>query len=283
MKQLQRQQRTVAQTAIVEGFGFWNSRDVRIEFHPASPNSGIVFLREDHDPPRRIEAAIEHRVEVPRRTNLTNDTTHVEMIEHVMAALAGLRIDNCEVRVSGPEMPGTDGSSLPITRELEAAGIEEQDAIRERIVVDRVLRVGDADSWIEARPAPLPGMFVKYQLDYWTEETIGRQAIEMQITPDSFCRELAPARTFLLESEALAMREQGIGQRATMRDLLVFGPDGPIDNTLRFRDECVRHKLIDLLGETQYSERAANLRKRLAGVERKFIRRDMYTAVPAPI
>jgi UDP-3-O-[3-hydroxymyristoyl] N-acetylglucosamine deacetylase len=244
-----RQQRTIANSAQVEGFGYWSGRDVRVEFQPAGPNTGVVFVRDDLDKPARIPATVAARVESPRRTTLRAGAASVEMVEHIMAALAGLRIDNCEVHVNAPEMPGCDGSSLPFVEALSAAGVVTQNAARLALVVREVTRLGDIDSWVEARPSTSPGMSVKFRVDYGSGNAIGRQTLTLPITPDSFRRELAPSRTFMLKSEADWLVAQGLGVRASAKDLLVFDQDGPIDNELRFRDECVRHKMLDLVGD----------------------------------
>src|SRR6478735_10613941 len=96
-----RRQNTISRSAEVTGFGYWSGKDVRLEFHPAESNTGVVFVRTDLAPPNRIPATVHHRVEVPRRTVLADGAVRVEMVEHVLAALAGLRIDNCEVHVNG--------------------------------------------------------------------------------------------------------------------------------------------------------------------------------------
>jgi UDP-3-O-[3-hydroxymyristoyl] N-acetylglucosamine deacetylase len=116
----------VARPAAVEGFGYWSGRDVRVEFHPAPANTGVVFCRSDLKPPAWIPAAVENRTEAPRRTTLAVPGAAVEMVEHILAALAGLQIDNCQVRVDAPEMPGGDGSSLVFVQALQEAGAVEQ-------------------------------------------------------------------------------------------------------------------------------------------------------------
>ncbi|MBI2824233.1 MAG: UDP-3-O-[3-hydroxymyristoyl] N-acetylglucosamine deacetylase [Planctomycetia bacterium] len=244
-----RQQRTIAKPAVVDGFGYWTGRDVRVEFRPASPDTGIVFVRQDLPRPQRIPATVAHRVETPRRTTLRVGGASVEMVEHVMAALAGLRIDNCEVWVSAAEMPGCDGSSLPFVEALLQSGAVTQNALRIALVVREVTRLGDIDNWIEARPTAGPGTSIKFRVDYGSGNAIGRQTLTLPITPDSFRRELASSRTFMLKSEADWLVAQGLGSRASAKDLLVFDQDGPIDNELRFRDECVRHKMLDLVGD----------------------------------
>lgn len=244
-----RQQRTIARPAEVSGFGYWSGKDVRVEFRPAAPGSGIVFVRGDQDRPRRVPAAAEYRIEVPRRTALAADGIQVEMVEHILAALFGLSIDNCEIWVDGPEMPGCDGSAQPFVAALDEAGILEQPVPRRRLVVTDITRVGDDDSWVEARPLTTGRLSLKYKLDYGPNNAIGKQSIELAISASSFRKELAPARTFILQEEADWLRQRGLGKRVTNRDLLVFGPEGVLENELRFENECVRHKALDLLGD----------------------------------
>jgi len=244
-----RKQQTIAGTAVVEGIGYWSGRDVRVEFRPAPPGTGIVFVRDDLPGWPRIPATVGHCTDIPLRTNLRCGAAGVDMIEHVMAALAGLRIDNCLVHVDGQEMPGCDGSCLPLVEALLGAGVVRQEADRPAWLVREPVRLGRDDAWIEARPCCSREPVLRYELDYGPGSPIGRQRLEVVLSPEVFCRELAPSRTFLLEEEALALKSRGLGRRATCRDLLVFGPKGPIDNPLRFPDECVRHKLLDMVGD----------------------------------
>jgi UDP-3-O-acyl N-acetylglucosamine deacetylase len=244
-----RQQRTITRAVSVEGFGYWSGRDVRVEFRPAPCDTGIVFVRTDLRPWQQVAALVGHRFEVPRRTSLRCGAARVDMVEHILAALSGLNIDNCEVWVDSPEMPGCDGSSLPFVAALDDAGIRHQEAPREVLPVRRTLRVGDDQCWVEARPSPSGQKTLECRIDYGLGTVIGRQSFAVTVTPDAFRRELAPARTFILEEEAEWLRRQGLGARVTCRDLLVFGPQGPIENALRFPDECVRHKTLDLVGD----------------------------------
>jgi UDP-3-O-[3-hydroxymyristoyl] N-acetylglucosamine deacetylase len=244
-----RPQQTLARPAVVEGVGYWSGRDVRVELHPAPADSGVVFVRNDLSHPARIPAQVAYRVEAPRRTVLSHGGASVEMVEHVMAALSGLQIDNCEVRVNQPELPGCDGSSLAYVEAIDAAGIIRQAAPRQQLVVREVARVGDDNAWIEASPPQRGGFSFKYHLDYGADNAIGRQTLNLDVTPDSFRRELASSRTFLLKAEADWLRAQGIAGKATVKDLLIFDDEGPIDNELRYPDECVRHKALDLVGD----------------------------------
>jgi UDP-3-O-acyl N-acetylglucosamine deacetylase len=248
-----RKQRTISSTVAVEGFGFWSGRDVRLEFRPAEENTGILFVRRDMPRPARIPARVEYRIEVPRRTVLSHAGGKVEMVEHVMAALAGLGVDNCEVWADESEMPGFDGSSTPFVVALESAGIVEQNALRGRMNVQSVTRLGNDESWVEARPGSANSFSAKFRLDYGKDNAIGRQTLELRITPESFKRELAPARTFMLREEADWLLARGLGKRVTRQNVLVFGDEGVEENELRFEDECVRHKLLDLVGDLALS------------------------------
>ncbi len=243
-----RQQRTLAGATSVSGFGYWSGQDVRVEFRPAPPDTGIVFVRQDLSRPVSIKATVANRVETPRRTTLRSGGASVEMVEHVLAALAGLQIDNCEVHIDAAELPGMDGSAQPFVEALLAAGICTQAATRPALVVRELARLGNEESWIEARPSS-GGLSIKFHLDYGPQSPIGRQTLTLPVTPDSFRRELAPARTFVLRGEAEWLQAQGLGRRATCKDLLVFDEHGPVDNELRFGDECVRHKALDLIGD----------------------------------
>ncbi|MHC4177204.1 MAG: UDP-3-O-acyl-N-acetylglucosamine deacetylase [Planctomycetota bacterium] len=244
-----RNQRTIASPATVRGIGYWSGRDVRVEFRPAEADTGIVFVRDDLEGRPQIAATIENWTDTALRTTLRCGTAGVDMIEHIMAALAGLQIDNCRLCVDQAEMPGCDGSCLPFVEALSAAGIVEQDAIRPRRIIREIIRLGGAQSWIEARPCCTGDTVLEHELDYGSGGPIGHQSLDISLSPESFCDDLAASRTFVFQKEAAALRAQGLGQRVTYQDLLVFGPDGPIDNQLRFPDECVRHKLLDMVGD----------------------------------
>jgi UDP-3-O-acyl N-acetylglucosamine deacetylase len=222
---------------------------VRVEFRPAAAHTGIVFVRSDMRPVRRIRATARNRVETPRRTTLTESGATVEMVEHILAALFGMQIDNCEVWADGLEMPAGDGSSQGVVEALRRAGPVEQRVLRKQIGIEQTIRVGSTDAWIEARPSLLPGLYIQYDLDYGNNTPIGQQSLQLEITPHTFCTHLAAARTFILEEEARRMRARGLGSRTTYQDVLVFDGQGPIENALRFADECVRHKVLDIVGD----------------------------------
>ena len=244
-----RPQRTIAREARVRGVSFLQGLDVELRFRPAPADSGIVFLRSDLPDRPTVPAHVDYVVPRQRRTAIQRGPAVVEMVEHVMAAFAGLRVDNCVIEVDGPETPGCDGSSRAFVQAILEAGIVDQDATRETLVIDHPVTVREGESALTAFPGERGRLILAYQLDYGPGSPIGRQGFFVDVAPESFRDELATSRTFLLQAEADALRKAGIGSRTTERDLLIFGPDGVIGNELRFADECARHKTLDLLGD----------------------------------
>lgn len=251
-----RLQRTIARETEVRGVGFLKGCDVRLRFLPEErADAGVVFVRSDLPDRPSVRAHLDNVVPRERRTTLQNGAAVVEMVEHVMAALAGLHIDNCRIEIDAPETPGCDGSSLAFVEALAAAGTVELDLPRERLVIDRPIVVREGKASLAAHPGDGAAYVLSYHLDYGPNNPIGSQSKFVDVTPPSFTDELAACRTFLLEAEAKALRQAGIGLRTTEADLLIFGDDGVIGNTLRFPDECVRHKILDMVGDLALLER----------------------------
>lgn len=246
------QQKTIQTSVELEGRGLFTGHPASVRIRPAEPDSGITFVRTDQPRPVRIAARIDNVAKRARRTALRNGTVAIETVEHCLSACAGLGIDNLEIELTGDELPSMDGSSLPFVEQLQAAGIVEQPAERRCYRIEEVVRVVDGDSELVALP-PLdpraPGLEVVYDLDYGPDGPIGRQVCTAAIDPESFPRRIAPARTFVLKREADELLASGYGQHLSYQDVLVFGEDGPIENSLRFADECCRHKILDLVGD----------------------------------
>ncbi|MEM9658728.1 MAG: UDP-3-O-acyl-N-acetylglucosamine deacetylase [Planctomycetota bacterium] len=242
-------QQTIAKPARVVGFGYWSGADVCVEFRPAPVDAGVTFVRSDLGPNARVAARADLRTEVPRRTSLRCGDVQVDMVEHILAALAGMQVDNCEVWVDRPEMPGCDGSAQVFVDAIRRVGVVRQGATPRWLTIADRIKLEEGECWIEARPSRSNSLSIEFQLDYPRDSAIGRQTAKWTVTPDVFCREIAPSRTFLLASEAKLLVAQGLGGRVTTRDLLVFSEQGPIDNRLRFHNECARHKLLDVLGD----------------------------------
>jgi UDP-3-O-acyl N-acetylglucosamine deacetylase len=247
-----RRERTIRKSVEVQGVGFLTGRDVTLRFLPAAARSGLQFLRADCPGTSAVPARIEYTVPRERRTAISHQGVTIEMIEHVMAALAGLQIDNCLVELDAPEPPGMDGSSLAFADALLSAGAVEQSARRELFVrgpTSVATERGRDRSEITYRPVSRPTLAISYHLDYGPRSPIRAQELTVEITPESFLSQLAFCRTFVLEQEAHQLRAAGYGARTGPKDLLVIGPDGPIENTLRVSDECARHKILDCLGD----------------------------------
>lgn len=245
-------QKTIAKPAEISGKGLFTGGDALLRFKPAPENSGIHFIRVDQVEPVRIAADIENVSKRARRTALKNGTLSIETVEHCLAAISGLGIDNVDIELVGDEVPAVDGSCRPFVDIIQAAGIREQHALRHAAVIPEMIRVTEGDSELVALP-PLredsQSLEIFYDLDYGEAKPIGRQTLGFTLTAHDFIEKIAPARTFVLKHEADALRAAGLGSHLTFSDVLVFGEDGPIDNELRFPDECVRHKILDLIGD----------------------------------
>ena len=246
-----RSQNTIGKAVEVSGVSYLSGFDVSLRFLPAPPNFGLVFERVDRPGAPLIPATLEFSLERQRRTAVGRGDVVVEMTEHVLAALAGLQIDNCLIQIDGPETPGMDGSALAFAEALLRAGIVEQDAPRRCLVIEHAVNADaeDGRSGMSARPLARPTLAISYHIDYGARSPIPPQNLTVEISPDTFLHELAFSRTFILETEINALRARGYGRRTTTRDLLVFGPDGPIENELRTPDECARHKILDCVGD----------------------------------
>lgn len=172
------------------------------------------------------------------------------MVEHVMSALYSLEIDNCDVETDAEELPGLDGSSGAYVEALQSVGMVMQGAARKRFIVDRTLRVGTPEAWVEVSPSPRGCASFEYRLDYGISSPIQEQTSTHLLTPSSYCREIAWARTFVTAEQADRLRASGVGTHVTNQDLVVFDSNGHVvDNELRFVNECARHKTLDLIGD----------------------------------
>jgi UDP-3-O-acyl N-acetylglucosamine deacetylase len=244
-----RRQQTIGSPVEVCGIGYVTGRQVRLRFRSAPPFTGVVFVRTDLGPNASIPARVEHVSGTARRTTLGQPPVHVDLVEHVLAALCGLRIDNCLVELDAPEPPGLDGSAQTFVKALLRAGTVMQAERREVWTVERPMTIGANDATITLHPTENPELRVSYLLDYGLESPIHWQMCTQTITPASFATQVAPCRTFVTDEEAIMLRKQGLGPRTAVSDLLVYGRRGLINNKVRFGDEPARHKILDILGD----------------------------------
>lgn len=245
----ERRQQTIGQPVEVQGTGYITGKHVRLRFRPAPAATGIVFVRTDLGPNACVAARIENVTGTARRTTLGNPPVHVGLVEHVLAALAGMRIDNCYVELDAPEPPGLDGSARPFVDALVRADIVLQNESRAVWTTCEPFVFRNNDATIALHPTDADDLRVSYLLDYGAESPISWQIATQTITPGNFMADVAPCRTFITEDEARVLRDQGLGSRTTVTDLLVFGPHGPIQNRTRFANEPARHKILDILGD----------------------------------
>jgi len=244
-----RRQRTISLEAEIAGHGLFTGQSVHLRLRPAPANTGLVFRRVDLGEDATVPAGVQSVAKRFQRTALANGDVCVETAEHLLAALAGLGIDNLYAELNAPELPTGDGSAADYVRLLRQAGIVEQDQERPVLHVTEPVSVYEDEAVITALPGPEDELSLTYHLDYGPGGAIPPQIFSLKLTPDSFVEELATTRTFILESEVEDLRQRGYGPQATYEDLLVIGPEGPINNTYRFPDEPARHKLLDIVGD----------------------------------
>ncbi|MDR3234637.1 MAG: UDP-3-O-acyl-N-acetylglucosamine deacetylase [Planctomycetaceae bacterium] len=254
IRQSFRLQNTIAQSVSLCGFGFWTSEDVTLQFRPGRINSGIVFIRSDIDGSPSVPALVEYREEKPRQTSLVNaalssGAVRVDMVEHLLAAVKALRIDNLEIWTDRPEMPGFDGSSRFFFDALKEAGIAEQPAFRPLRVVTESFRIGDSTHYIAVSPHPHGLNSYRYSLVPEAGYPLEAQDYRFDLSPSNFDWELADSRTFVAKSEADHLSANGLCRRVTPKDVLVLSENGPVENTFRYKEECARHKVLDMVGD----------------------------------
>lgn len=243
------QQRTIENEAELSGRGLFTGLPVTVRFKPAPPNSGVTFVRSDHDQPVRIAARIENLTKRARRTALRNGALSIETVEHCLAAVRGLSIDNIDIELNNSELPSCDGSAQPFVDVLREAGVVEQAAGRSVLRITETARVTDGDAELVAWPIEGDRLDIIYELDYGDNNAVGRQIHRFSLVGDSFVEEIAQARTFVTAAEAEQLQAAGLGTHLTYKDVLVIGEQGPIENEYRYPDECVRHKILDLIGD----------------------------------
>lgn len=248
-----RWQTTLTGPCTASGRGYWSGAVNTLTFLPAPVGTGIRFVRTDLPEHPYVQAIAENRVSMSLRTRLRSEDCEVDMVEHVMAALYGLRVDNVEVHCTAAEMPGMDGSSLAFALALDSIGTVDLRTKRPALVVTESMRFGDDAQWIQVEPVAGNFLELEYRLNYGSDSPIGKATYRARVDENAFFHELAPARTFISRSDAEQLQAQGIAQHVTDQDLIVFDQDGPVNNNLRFEDECARHKALDLLGDLALS------------------------------
>jgi UDP-3-O-[3-hydroxymyristoyl] N-acetylglucosamine deacetylase len=241
-------QRTIAEKISCTGIGLHSGEPVQLTLRPARAGSGIVFVRTDLPSHPEIPARPDCVSATQYATTLGRGRATVGTVEHLLAAVYSLEIDNLRVEVDGPEVPVMDGSSAPFVFLLQSAGVFGQPAPRARLRVQRPLEIRDGERWIRIEPAR--ELRISYAVDY-LHPAIGRQALsDLRIDGESFERELCRARTFGFLHEVQTLWKLGLARGGNLDNTVVLDEDRVLNREgLRYADEFVRHKVLDLIGD----------------------------------
>lgn len=238
--------RTLASAVAATGVALHAGVPVTMRMHPAAAGTGIVFRRGDVSGSAPIAALWSNVSETRLGTVLGSGGVTVAVVEHLMAALAGAGIDDCLIDIDGPEPPILDGDALSYLRLIDEAGTREVGGQRQSIRVLRPVTASAGDADVKLLPAPAAEFF--FEIDF--KSAIGRQSFTLAFSPENFRREIAPARTFGAFDEAKVLRAAGFARGASLDNTLVLDGDALMNPQLsRFKDEFVRHKILDAIGD----------------------------------
>lgn len=267
-------QRTITKSVSMSGRGLHTGNNTTIIFKPSDPNTGIRFKRTDVDGCPEIPADIEHVIDNFRDTTIGMDGQHIRQVEHVLSAIYGLEIDNILVEVDSNEPPVGDGSAMPFVEILQKAEIIEQDSPRDYLEIDETITYSDKSKGIDMVVFPSDELRITFMVDY-QNPSLGTQYTSMYSLTDEFVKEFAPARTFCFLHEVEQLHDQGLIQggnlnnaivivdrqlsqdelksladRFHLKEEVVLGTNGILGGKkLRFYNEPVRHKTLDLIGD----------------------------------
>ena len=236
---------TIARPIGVEGVGLHSGGRVNMTLQPAPAGTGLVFVRTDRDG-EEVPASLRHLSSQVYSTTLAHNGASVGTVEHLLSAVSGLGIDDLRVLLDGCEVPILDGSAAPFVSILTAAGCSVSDQPRQVIRVRRPVTVRDGKRWM--RVEPCRDLQIRYTIDF-DHPVIGHSERRFALEPRSYAREIAPARTFCCLEQVESMRADGLARGGSLGNAIVVGRDGLLNGPLRFQDEFVRHKILDLIGD----------------------------------
>ena len=238
-------QRTLRRQISCVGIGLHSGNKVNLTLKPASANFGIRFRRTDvggHEVP----ATIQHLAGIQLATGLARNEVSVETIEHLMAALVSMGVDNVLVELNSPEVPIMDGSAAPFIYLIQEAGMKRLQTARKFLKIVRPIAISRGDKRIALYPSD--HFKVTYSISY-DHPLLRHQSRTLRITEHSFIEEIAPARTFTFLKDVELMRQNGLALGGSLENAIVLGETGILNNALRFEDEFVRHKILDAVGD----------------------------------
>jgi UDP-3-O-[3-hydroxymyristoyl] N-acetylglucosamine deacetylase len=242
-------QRTLRNSIKASGIGLHSGEQVNIELMPSEPDTGIRFLRTDLQEDLEIPATAREVGFTTLSTTLGSGTNQISTIEHLLSAIAGLGIDNCLIKVDGPEMPIMDGSAGPFVFLLQAAGIAEQDVKKKFIKVLKEVKVTRDDAYAFIKP--FDGFKVSFSIEFNHPVQNRYPAVStIDFSSTSFVREVCRARTFGFNKDIESLRKQNLALGANMTNAINIGEDEILNEEgLRFDDEFVKHKILDAIGD----------------------------------
>jgi len=240
------QQSTIAAPVVVEGVGLHTGEKVRLEIKPVAPDKGITFIRTDVEGNPQIPALVDYVSDTTRGTTLTREGVSIHTVEHIMSALAGLGIDNAILEMNGPEPPCTDGSSIEFARKILAAGIKLYEVPRRFFTVKEPVYYNIPGVHLGIYPSD--EFRISYTIDF-DHPRLRTQFASFPIVPEKYLTEIAAARTFCFHYEVEQMRAAGLIKGGTPDVAVVIGEEDILNTQLRYVDEPVRHKILDLVGD----------------------------------
>ena len=242
-------QKTLRHPVAYVGIGLHCGRKVSMVVQPAEPDTGIHFMRKDLPAGEGLIAARWHNiVDTEMSTAIGNEYGHsIDTVEHIMAALRGCGVDNALVEVDGSEVPIMDGSSEPFVAMIERIGTRTQDVPRNAIWIQRPVEVRDGDKYAILMPADTPRITVEIDFD---NAMVGSQTLSVELVDEAFRRQMARARTFGFMNQVEALKKRGLIKGGSLRNAILVDGDRIVNESgLRYRDEFVRHKMLDCLGD----------------------------------
>lgn len=240
-----RQQRTLKKEVVFEGIGLHTGKPACLRLKPAPKDSGIVFYRRDKNV--YLNATANAVTDTTFATSLGNNGTQIKTVEHLLAAIAGMRIDNLQIEIEGPEVPIYDGSSKDFAERMAAAGMESQPSGRPYMRIVKQFDYNEGNAEISA--LPYEGMRITYHI-FYPHKLLGAQHMTYEPEEESFLKDIAPARTFGFLKDVQYLRERGLVKGGSLENAIVLSEAGMINpSPLRYKDEFLRHKILDFMGD----------------------------------
>lgn len=238
-------QRTIGTAIKTSGVGLHTGCNVTLQLKPAPPNTGVIFRRVDLQK-FEIEAIRDRVSRVVLATTLMKKGVMLSTVEHLLSAIYGIGIDNIYIDIDSLEVPILDGSALPFVKMIKQSGIREQNKKRTYLKVTKPIRLEDGDKFISIEPCST--FHISYEIDF-DHPAIGHQTLDVELTPKVYTEEISYARTFGFYSEVEELRQKGLIRGGSFENAVVLSETEIMNGPLRSKDEFVRHKMLDLIGD----------------------------------